>query len=150
MAAAVFVAARVGAAETNEAIVLDSKDAVIDAAGGKAQYESKEDRRCVGYWESTNVVVRWTTTVPAKGAWRVAVEYAAQLPDPGPEVEVVAGNQRASGILRPTGDWGKFVLADLGPILFRKAGSIEVTVKTISLCRGHGINLRGVRLMREP
>ena len=136
-------------AGTADAITLDAKSATIEDPTHEAKYESGGDRMCVGFWHTTNVVVRWTCDVPRKGAYRVILVHAAQISDPGSEVEVTVDGQRANGFVKPTGDWGRFEDADLGPVILRKPGQVEVTVKVTRFWAGRGMNLRAVRLERE-
>lgn len=138
------------AAATNDEITLPAVSATIDAGGCKAKYEPGDNRRCVGFWDTTNVVVKWRCDIPARGAYRILLVYAAQVSEPGPTLEVIAGDQRADGIAKPTGDWGRFTELDLGPVVFRKPGTIDIFVRAIRLCSNHGVNLRAMRLVREP
>jgi hypothetical protein len=136
-------------AAAGDVIALDSKNARIEDRDGSAKYEDIANRRCVGFWHGTNVVVTWKFDVPEKGAYRVIVVYAALVPEPGSEIEVNVANQRANGLAKPTKDWGKFEELDLGPVLLRKTGPAEVTVKVTRMSGGHGLNLRAIRLVRE-
>lgn len=151
MVLAVFAVSRVCAEEPAGSVVLEAVSAkIIRAAGDTAKFETAGDRRCVGYWHSTNTVVRWTFELKERATFRVVLVYASQCPEPGPEVEVTAGAQKANGFVKPTGDWGKFTEQDLGPVLLRKPGTVEVAARVTRMCGERGVNLRAVKLVKEP
>lgn len=130
-------------------ILLEAVNAKVDAAGGGAKYETASDRRCIGFWKSTNVTVRWSVEVPQRATYRVIFIYATIAAD-APEVEVAVGSQKANGFAKPSGDWGKFLEVDLGPVLVRKPGTVEVVARVTRMVGGNAVNLRGVRLVKEP
>lgn len=145
---AVFAALCVRAAEGD--VVLEAVNGKVEAAGSGARYEAGLDRRCIGYWKSTNVTVSWRFELKERATYRVILVYATLAPEPGPEVEVLVGSQKANGFAKPTGDWGKFVELDLGPVLVRKPGTVEVVARVTRMVGVNAVNLRAVRLVKEP
>lgn len=139
------------AGDAVETILLHASNATIQAGGGTAKFEPGANRQCVGFWNTTNTVVSWKTRVPAKATYRVVVVYASLASQPGSDVELTIGSQRANGLAKPTGDWGKFVELDLGPVLIRRPGELEVSARATRMGGGGGAwNLRAVRLVPEP
>jgi hypothetical protein len=130
-------------------IVLEAVNAKVNAAGSGAKFEPGSDRRCIGFWKSTNVTVSWTVQIPERATYRVVFIYATIAPAP-PEVEVTVGGQRANGFAKPTGDWGKFEEADLGPVMVRKPGTVEVVARVTRMVGANAVNLRAVKLVKEP
>lgn len=138
------------AEEVPGTIVLAASNAVIEANGGSAKYENKADRLCVGFWNSTNTVVRWRAAIPARGAYRVVVVYAAQIGPGGTDVRVDVGDtQSANGLAKSTDDWGRFRDLDLGPVLLRRPGDVDVAVRVTRMSTGSAWNLRAVKLAPE-
>lgn len=130
-------------------IVLDAKDAKIENNGGSARYETAPNRLCIGYWGSTSTVVRWSFEVTQKAAYRIIMVQACGPDSPGSRFEVLVGNQRATGDVETTGDWGRFVDLDIGPILLRKPGTCELSVRGIFKPGRSVMNLRAVKLVPE-
>ena len=127
-------------------ILLETKDAVIE---GDARYDGGADFHCLRDWKSTNVVARWQVNIPAKGAYRVLLTYACPHPSAGSTIEVDVGTQRASGFTESTGSWQTFKEFDLGPVLLRKPGQTELSVKATYAAHGSVWDLRCVKLARE-
>lgn len=142
-----------GAVNAADPIVLDSKDAKIEQPPGDAKnmarYETVANRLCVGFWHSTNIVVRWPVNVPAKAAYRMILVVSCIKGMEGAHVQAMIAGQKADGFVPSTTDWGNFVEWDLGPVLLRKPGATELTVQATSIPRGSAMNLRAVKLVPE-
>jgi hypothetical protein len=137
----------VAAAEKPGAIDLPAKTAKI--AGPDAAYDEGSEYRCIRSWKTTNVVLRWSFTIPAKGAYRMFINYSAPHTSDNSEALIECGNQRASFFVKSTGDWRRFVEADLGPILFRKPGEAELTLRVTAKMPGSVWDFRSLRLVPE-
>ena len=134
------------AAGDSRTIVLDTKDAKVES---HRAYFDAGTRHCVRDWKDTNTIVRWKFDVPAKGAYRVLLTYACPQNIAGSEIEVSVGPQHANATTQSTGDWDTFKEFDLGPVLLRKPGPCELSVKAT---RAAGINvfdLRTVKLVKD-
>lgn len=136
-----------GAADGSGEILLPSKAAALE--GPDAKYDDGAEFKCIRNWKSTNVVLRWSFDVPAKAAYRVYVTYAAPNDATGCEAELATGNQVAKFMVKTTGDWRKFVETDLGPILLRKPGPAELTIRVTRKMGGSVWDFRSLRLVPE-
>ena len=124
-------------------IVLRARDATII---GDAKLAGDK----IGSWNSVAAHVVWTTTVARAGTYRVLFEYSCTQQASGTEFDVLVGSQRANGVVADTGGWGSFTNLDLGPVLVRKAGLLQIeVVPTKSRQKSSLMNLRSVTLRRE-
>ncbi len=135
------------AADEAKEILLPTKDAKME--GPDVRYDDGAEYKCIRSWKSTNVVLTWSFNVPAKAAYRIFVTYAAPNDANGSEAEIATGGQVARFFLQPTGDWRKFVERDLGPILLRKPGPAELTVRVTRKAGGSVWDFRSLRLVPE-
>lgn len=136
------------AAESTKPTVLHSRDARIEGQGS-AKYESRPEQQNIGVWNTTNTVVKWPTASLGKGVYRVVVVFACSPGEEGSDFEVTVGSQRAAGVTVSTGGWTRFAEMDLGPVILRKDGPVDVAVRVIRIKRHWGINLRELRLIPE-
>lgn len=135
------------AADEAKEIFLPAKDAKIE--GPDVRYDDGADYKCMRAWKSTNVVLTWSFNIPAKAAYRIFVTYAAPNDANGCEAEIATGGQVARFFVQPTGDWKKFAERDLGPILLRKPGPAELTVRVTRKVGGSVWDFRSLRLVAE-
>ena len=132
-----------------EPILLKARDAKV-GGGGEAKYESGGARDCIGFIHSTNTTITWTAQIPTRGAYRVFAIYSTGPKLGGGAFEILIGGQRADGSPVDTGDWGNFKELDLGPVLLRKPGPVEVVVRPTRLINNrHVMNLRAIKLVPE-
>ena len=103
----------------------------------------------IGHWNSTNSVARWKVTVPAKATYRVILTIGCDGNNAGSEVVVEMGGQRATGVVPNTGGWSTMQDQDLGPILLRKPGDYELTVRATKRPHSAVMNLKAVKLVPE-
>lgn len=141
-----FPACLLPAADDSRVILLPTGEAKVS---GGARYDDGAAYKCIRDWRTTNVVARWAFTLPARGAWRVLLTYACPPESAGSAFEVVAGEQRANGFTRSTGNWTTFKEHDVGPILLRKPGAHELVVRVTRQTGGSVWDLRHVKLARE-
>lgn len=128
-------------AQASEEIVLLAKDAKID--GPTAKYDPAA--KAIRYWGSTNVIVSWSVQLPARGSYRIFMTYAA--PKPATEGELSIGELRTKFLPVSTGGWGKYSEQDIGPVLLRKPGSVELSLQLTKPASGW--DFQKVRLVKE-
>lgn len=128
-------------------ILLDGKDATL--TGGGIRYQPSSDRRCIGFWNGLTNTVGWKVTIPEKRTYRIFVTQSCLDPQAGSEFEVAFAGQQASGIVKGSGDWSKFVELDLGPVMVRKPGTYELIIRPTRVPRSTVMNLRSVKLVPE-
>lgn len=137
-------------ASAADTIMLKARDAVV-GGDGQGKYEAGPARDCIGFWHSTNTTVSWSFDLTNRGTYRVLMVYSTGPKLGGGAFEVNVGGQRADGSAIDTGDWGCFMELDLGPVMLRKPGRLELVVRPTRLVNNrHVMNLRGVKLVPEP
>lgn len=135
-------------AESAAALAFAARDAKVEGAGS-AKFETNPDQQNIGVWDSTNTVIRWTAAAVAKGTYRVRVVLSCAPESAGSDYEVTVGNQRANGVVPATGGWTRYEEADLGPVVLRKAGPVDVALRVTRIQRRFAINVRAVKLVPE-
>jgi hypothetical protein len=135
-----------GAAKEEVIIKLHAIDAQLKTNGG-LMYEEKEDRECIGWWESPDDEIRWDFDVPADGDYAVTVRLACDTQFPGSTVGVTIGGQTLTFIVPDTYDWETYFDVDIGTVSL-KAGPNTVLVKGIELVNRFFGNLQEVVLKR--
>lgn len=130
-------------------IVLAARDAKI---GGdhQAVYEGGTERDNIGIWRTTNATAVWKFDLPERGAYRVIVVYSCDDNGAGNTFEITVGGQHANGVTASTHGWTKYVELDLGPVILRKPGPMELTARPTRILRTFAMNIQAVRLVREP
>jgi hypothetical protein len=122
-------------------IVLLAKDAKID--GPSARYDPVA--KAIRYWGGTNVVVSWSIQIPAKGTYRVFMQYAS--PRQAEEGQIAIGDLKTRFLTVSTGAWGNYAEQDIGPVLLRKPGSAEFSLRFTKPASGW--DFQKVRLVKE-
>ncbi len=123
----------------------------IDATvRGSALYESREDRRCIGFWTNASDEVRWTARlVEPNVQYYVSVELACEPGSEGSTFAVSLNGSTVKGTVPATAGWGDFIQLDLpGPVRL-EAGPLEVVVSATNKPGGAVMNLRAVRLQPD-
>lgn len=133
-------------AVTGEAVRCRAAEATVS---GGTRIEVKGGSTNIGYWLSIDGVVQWKTSVPSRGAYRVVLSLACASDSGGAEFVVDVGTQRANGTVPVTGSWTNYVDLDLGPVILRQAGPIDVVVRAIRKPKYAVMNLRELRLVPE-
>lgn len=136
------------AADPSTTLVFKARDAIIEG-GGRARFENGPAQQNIGVWDSTSTVIRWTNAVAAKGTFRVKLVYSCSDNDAGSSFEVSVGSQRATGVTSGTHGWTNFVELDLGPVILRKPGLVEVSFRVTKIVKRWGINVRELRLVPD-
>lgn len=138
------------AARAADPLEFHAKDAKITAAGSLIKYEAGAEFRNIGGWNNTNGFATWSAPEIPKGIYRVVISYACAGDNPGSQLEISVGSQRANFTVTPTSSWTDFKEMDLGPVIIRKAGPAEITARITRVARRWAINLRTVKLVPEP
>lgn len=147
-AAVAFCAGAAGAGEPGGDIVLAARAATL-TGGGLIQYQSATNRDCIGHWNGTSNTVGWTFDAPERRTYRVVLNLACVRGQEGSTFEVEAAGQTAAGTVVATGDWGVFTNVDVGPLMIRKPGRVELVVRPKTVARAAVMNLREVRLVPD-
>lgn len=123
--------------------------AAAAAVSGGLKVEGKSGAPNVGYWLSIDGVVQWKTNLPARGTFRVVATLACPADSAGAEFVVDVGTQRANGTVPATGSWTNYTDLDLGPVILRQPGPIDIVVRAIRRPHYAVMNLREIRLVPE-
>ena len=116
---------------------------------GGARYDRNPDLNCIRYWGSTNVSASWKVDAVPRGTWRVFLTYACPDNMAGSEFEVVVGGQKVTGTTAGTGSWTTFKEMDLGPVILRRAGPVDVVLRIARMAKSSAWDVRGLRLVPE-
>ena len=132
-----------------ESIELRARDAVL-AGGGPTRYFTNSAHDCIGHWTTTNVTATWSFALKERGTYRVVAVVAHEDGGSAARFTVEVGDQRANGVIPRTGGWFRFTELDLGPVILRRPGTVQVVVHVDFLKGGGAMNLRAIRLERQP
>lgn len=133
---------------TRAAEPLRLKVASATVSGGP-KLETIGGAQNIGFWNSIDGLVAWKTNLPARGTYRVIAVVSCPKGVNGSEFVVDVGNQRANGIVPATGAWTNYVDVDLGPVILRQPGPLDVVVRAIRKPKSAVMNLREIRLVPE-
>lgn len=147
-AAVALCAGAAGAGEPGGVIVLAAREATL-TGGGPIQYQPATNRDCIGHWNGTSNTVGWVFEAPERRTYRIIVSLACVRGQEGSTFEVEAAGQTAAGTVVATGDWGVFTNLDVGPLMIRKPGRVELVVRPKTVARAAVMNLRAVRLVPD-
>ena len=101
----------------------------------------------VGYWDKALEYPSWTIHVPAKGVYKVQVDYSTGNGPTAFEV-TIAGQALASKTVG-TSAWTDYHALNLGVIKIATPSSVLVTVKPHDPSAWKGINIRSLTLTRS-
>ena len=128
-------------------------DVALEAAkaklSGGARYDRNPDLNCIRYWGSTNVTATWKADAVPRGTWRVFITYACPDNMAGSEFELSVGGQKVTGRTAGTGSWLVFKEMDLGPVILRRSGPLDVSLRISRMARSSAWDVRGIRLVPE-
>lgn len=137
------------AADPDGTIFLAAKAATL-SGGGTIRFQGETNRICIGHWNGTSNTVSWTFRVPEKKTYRLFITFSCDNGQAGSKFEVAIANQIVGGTVSGTGNWGKFEEMDLGPVMLRKPGEVELVIRPTRVARNAVMNLRQVKLVPEP
>ena len=101
----------------------------------------------VGYWDKALEYPSWTIHVPAKGTYKVQVDYSTGN---GPTAfDVSIAGQTLTSKAVGTSAWTDYHTLTLGVVKITKPGSVLVTVKPHDPSAWKGINIRSLTLTRS-
>jgi len=132
-------------ARAGETIELPAKDAVI-SGNGHAHLKDAAIPEIAG-WDSTNSIVTWKISEVPKGTYKVIAVYSCDDMNAGSKLAVTVGNQHADFVVESTTTWMNYKEADLGPVMIRRPGPVDVTVRITDKPHRFGINLRALKLV---
>lgn len=137
------------AADPPGTIVLHARDAELESLGKGIAFNNPTGRVYIGSWKSTESSARWAVDYPSRAAYRVILVAGCDATNAGSTVQVDTAGQSATGTIPSSGAWGQFVDVDLGPILVRKPGPTNLTVRATRIARFATMNLKAVKLVPE-
>ena len=101
----------------------------------------------VGYWDKALEYPSWTIHVPAKGTYKVQVDYSTGN---GPTAfDVSIAGQTLTSKAVGTSAWTDYHTLTLGVVKITKPGSVLVTAKPHDPSAWKGINIRSLTLTRS-
>ncbi len=110
---------------------------------GDLQYESGGGKDAIGYWTNPDDFVSWSFNVARPGKFQITAEIASLGQG---RFEIELGGQTISGTATNTGDYIKFLRADLsGTLEITAPGKVTVTVKPVK-AGWAAINLKSLTL----
>ncbi|MEN1678799.1 MAG: glycoside hydrolase family 30 beta sandwich domain-containing protein [Planctomycetota bacterium] len=107
--------------------------------------EIRKQRGQITHWHSTECTAEWSLTVNQSCEATVAVDTAVIEDFAGSRFEVLIGDQRIVGTMKPTGGWEDYRRSSLGE-LHLPAGTHRVRLRPIDLPNGVMGNVRTVRV----
>jgi alpha-L-fucosidase len=125
-------------------ITLPASEATLH--GRTLRFESGANRDNIGFWTDASDWVEWSFKVSRPGRFNLRAEIAA--PGAG-RFEVTVGQHTLQGTAPVTGDYGKFVAIELGPVEILAAGPARLAVKPVA-GSWQPINLKSVTLTPAP
>ena len=127
-------------------VTLNAVDSAVD--GSSAKYE--EAKSAIGFWTDPHDSVSWTFDLKKAGYFDVNLYLACEEASKGSTFDVIAGDQKISGVVPNTGSWSNFVEFKAGRLKLANPGKVTITVKPTKL-QGYGVmNLRTLRLVLNP
>ena len=101
----------------------------------------------VGYWDRALEYPSWTIHVPAKGTYKVQVDYSTGN---GPTAfDVALAGQTLTSKTVGTSAWTDYRTLNLGVVKFAAPGSLLVTAKPHDPADWKGINIRSITLTKQ-
>ncbi|MCP4708374.1 MAG: HEAT repeat domain-containing protein, partial [Planctomycetes bacterium] len=128
-------------------IVGRARQAEIHGSG--AMFEAGSNRNCIGSWSNVEAWVSWEVEVAQAGAYVVVVSQSSVSNEAGSEYVVAVGDRQLEGVVKSTGDWGRFEEVELGEIDVSRPGKYELAVRPIRKAHSYVMNLQSVILRRK-
>ena len=126
------------------AVKLHVFDAAITGAG-IAYGDGKRGNDVTQRWSDTASTVRWTVRVTEPATYRLALEYAQPNADSLGSFELLAGDARLPGTVRPTTGNSAFEAHDVGTVTL-PPGTTTITVRPTRVIGANLMRLRGLIL----
>ncbi|MCX6921651.1 MAG: alpha-L-fucosidase, partial [Verrucomicrobia bacterium] len=110
--------------------------------GGQIQFESGEQRECIGFWLDPADWADWEFKLTRTGKFEITAEIAGL---DKASLEVSVGDSKSTGAITATGDYGKFKAAKLGVVEIASPGKVTLAVRAVK-DGWHPVNLKSIRL----
>lgn len=145
--ALISLAATAFAADPPGTILLTAKSVI--RSGWAEGSPSWNNAGVIGHWDKTNKVSTWKVTISERKTFRIFLESSCDDSNAGSTFELSIGGQIIRGTQESTGAFNTPRITDLGPILIRKPGDLELVVRPIKITRSALMNLKSVKLVPE-
>ncbi len=99
----------------------------------------------VGFWSDLDDTIRFPVRIGRDGTYDVRVEYACGHGLAGSQIECSIADQSLSFTVESTENWAIFKTVSVGS-LDLVTGDHELTVRAVSMPKGHAMNLRKIEL----
>ena len=122
---------------------LHAENAIIHGKG--ANYQSQENRRCIGNWKDVKTWISWDVEITAPGQLEVLLSQAIPYELAGSDYEIHIGKKVLKGKIIIGGGWGDFKAEKVGSISISKPGkyTVKLVPKKLSNPRAFA-NIRAV------
>ena len=127
-------------------ITAQARGAEIHGTG--PAYERGRDRDCIGLWSNEEAWVSWEVEIGSSGVYEVGILQAVVGSEAGSEYLVTIDDKQLAGVVRDTGDWGRFIEVKLGEVEITKSGRYTLALKPTKKAKTYVMNLRSVILRR--
>ena len=128
----------------NFALSADTAD--LHGDGIKAEEQGGQPN--LGFWDNASDWASWTIQVEKPGRYKVSGTFATTHADV--EVGVDVGTEKLTAKVPQTSDWAQFRTTDFGQVEIKQAGDQVLAVRARNPAAWKAVNLRSVKLTRQP
>jgi hypothetical protein len=115
---------------------------------GDLKTENQGGQPNIGFWDKAADWASWKVNFKEAGRFNVSASCAAANGDSALALQVA--DQKAEGKVPATGAWDKFATSEMGVIEVKQAGEQAVKVRPRDAESWKAVNLRWVKLTRNP
>ena len=134
--------------EMDGKVVLSSSDATV--RGQMLRYEPNPKKLCLGFWTNPHDKAEWRFAIAQPGTFAVEIDLGCGEGHGGSEAYVASGDQSLTFTVEDTGHFQNFVTRSLGTLTFAEAGNHSITVGALRKAKAAVMDVREVRLIRQP
>jgi alpha-L-fucosidase len=129
-------------------LLLEAAQATILSPSGApgARLQGSEDPN-IGYWTRPEDYLQWSQKVVKPGLYQVSITCGVVAN--GNEFTLNAGDQTLTGVLKSTGDYSNYQTLNVGTLLLKDSGLINIALKPGKMTQGF-CNLRSISMKRNP
>lgn len=124
--------------------ILRAADAEIH--GKSPVYERDGAKDQIGFWANPADYVSWNIKIDRPGAYEVVVTYSCQPGAEGSSYAVAVGDQKATGVSKPTQSWATYRSDSLGTVRLTQSNACVLSVKPVTATPWKVIGLQSVVL----
>jgi len=106
----------------------------------------EEKYRNLGYWQHVDDHAIWTVAIPAKGKYRVQLDYACADEMQGNTIVVQSTGQQVAWKVDGTGGWDNYRGKEIGTLQLPE-GEVEMVLRSSGAIQGALLDLRSIRLI---